>query len=157
MGRLKMDYEKHSVGIGSRWYENSLEVTVYSLFNGAVYFYDQLGWRGDLPEDIFKKRFKVIETKVDSFQIKPSDRKVGDLLNEELVIIIHTDGCYKGGNTTKVKYELADFMDDAPPFIEVCFINKDDDCVYFTEDLTEPVYESEGMLFVKGLKGEYHG
>lgn len=84
-------------------------------------------------------------------------KSVGDLINGDAVIVLHTEGYYKGGNTTTVRYELADFMDDSPPFIEVCFINKEDECVYFTSNLEELIYEIDGMFCVKGLNGEHHG
>ena len=79
-----------------------------------------------------------------------SGKVVGKLLNGDEVIVIITDGAYKGGHTTKVKYELADFMDDEPPFMEILFIDKYDDTVYFTADMTETVYELNGLLVVIG-------
>ena len=79
-----------------------------------------------------------------------SGKKVGELLNDDVVVVIVTDGSYKGGHTTKVRYELADFMDDEPPFMEVLFVDKHDDVVYFTEDMNQPVYGMNGMYIVKG-------
>lgn len=82
-----------------------------------------------------------------------SGKTVGRFLNGDEVIVIITDGAYKGGHTTKVRYELADFMDDEPPFMEILFVDKYDDTVYFTADMAEPVYELNGLLVVIG-KGD---
>lgn len=76
-----------------------------------------------------------------------SGKTVGELLNNDEVIVVITEGSYKGGHTTKVKYELADFMDDEPPFMEIVFVDKYDEAVYFTADMVESAishkYESE--------------
>lgn len=79
-----------------------------------------------------------------------SGKTVGKLLNDDEVIVIITEGSYKGGHTTKVKYELADFMDDEPPFMEIVFVDKFDEAVYFTADMAEPVYELDGLTVVIG-------
>ena len=84
------------------------------------------------------------------YKLIDSGKKVGELLNDDVVVVIATDGAYKGGHTTKVRYELADFMDDEPPFMEVLFVDKYDDVVYFTEDMNQPVYEMNGMYVVEG-------
>lgn len=77
-----------------------------------------------------------------------SGKTVGELLNNDEVIVVITEGSYKGGHTTKVKYELADFMDDEPPFMEIVFVDKYDEAVYFTADMSEPVYELDGLTVV---------
>ena len=87
------------------------------------------------------------------YNLIDSGKTVGKLLNDDEVVVIITDGAYKGGHTTKVKYELADFMDDEPPFMEILFVDKYDDTVYFTADMLEPVYELDGLLVVIG-KGD---
>lgn len=86
-------------------------------------------------------------------ELSYSGKWVGELLNNDEIVVIITEGAYKGGHTTKVKYELADFMDDEPPFMEILFVDKYDDTVYFTADMTEVVYELNGLLIVIG-KGE---
>ena len=87
------------------------------------------------------------------YKLIDSGKKVGELLNDDVVVVIATDGAYRGGHTAKVRYELADFMDDEPPFMEVLFVDKYDDVVYFTADMTEVVYELNGLLIVIG-KGD---
>lgn len=91
-----------------------------------------------------------ITKKVQDMELIDSGSKVGKLLNGDEVIVIITDGAYKGGHTTKVKYELADFMDDEPPFMEILFVDKYDDTVYFTADMRETVYELNGLSVVIG-------
>lgn len=86
-----------------------------------------------------------------TFKIETTGKKVSDLLNGETVIVIHTTGWREGAETTTVRYELADFMDDEPPFMEILFVDKYDNVVYFTEDMDEPVYDLEGLYVVKGV------
>lgn len=76
---------------------------------------------------------------------KKSNRKVGDLLNGERVVVIDGGFAY---NTT-VEWGLADFLDDKPPFVEVNFNERcEGDTMYFTSDLDESLYEFNGMLFI---------
>lgn len=79
-----------------------------------------------------------------------SGKTVGKLLSNDEVIVIITEGSYKGGHTTKVRYELADFMYDEPPFMEILFVDKYDEAVYFTADMSEPVYDLNGLAVVVG-------
>lgn len=115
-------------------------------FGDSIYF--KRDW-SDLKATPIDLKINVIKKELD-MQLIDSGKKVGELLNDDVVVVITTDGAYKGGHTAKVRYELADFMDDEPPFMEVLFVDKYDDVVYFTEDMSQPVYEINGMYVVDG-------
>ena len=77
---------------------------------------------------------------------KLSDRKVKDLLNGEDVVVISDKLFYN----CIVKWELADFDDTRPPFVEVCFNERcEEDTIYFTDNLEQDVYELDGVFIVK--------
>lgn len=153
----KKEYYK-KIRVGDSWWCKYGRVDIEEFDGEDVCFYDDKGKYGVVPVDRFLEEFapysdglgSVIEG---SLVIPNSGKKVGELLNKDEVIVIITDGAYKGGHTTKVKYELADFMDDEPPFMEVLFVDKYDDTVYFTADMSEVVYELNGLMVVIG-KGE---
>ena len=76
---------------------------------------------------------------------KLSDRKVKDLLNGEGVILLSGRFAYN----TIVEWTLADFLDDVPPFVEVCFNERIvGDTVYNTADLEHNLYEINGLIFI---------
>ena len=63
---------------------------------------------------------------------KLSERKVKDLLNGEEVILLSGRFAYN----TLVEWVLADFLDDVPPFLEVCFNERmEGDTVYHTANV----------------------
>ena len=115
-------------------------------FGDSIYF--KKDW-SDLKAAPIDLKINIIEKDLD-MQMIDSGKKVGNLLNDDEVVVIITDGAYKGGHTTKVRYELADFMDDEPPFMEILFVDKYDDVVYFTENMNQPVYELNGVYIVEG-------
>lgn len=76
---------------------------------------------------------------------KLSKRKVKDLLNGDEVILLSGRFAY---NTT-VEWTLADFLDDVPPFVEVCFNERTvGDTVYNTADLEHDLYEVNELVFI---------
>lgn len=162
MERLKMTYKIEDIKEGTHWISKTdckeVEVRyVYRSFNCLQYFYTSNPKRyydGSLVTFLEYFEPKPLPLNLENIlNISASGKTVGELLNNEEVIVIITDGAYKGGHTTKVKYELADFMDDEPPFMEILFVDKYDDTVYFTADMSEPVYELNGLLVVVG-KGD---
>lgn len=90
----------------------------------------------------------------DDFKLVDSGKVVGDLLNDDVVVVICTRDRPIGARTCTVKYELADFLEDEPPFIEVCFMDDYDDAFYFTENLQQKVYMIDGVYVVRGDKNE---
>lgn len=76
-----------------------------------------------------------------------SGKTVGELFNGEEVIVIITEGSYKGGHTAKVIYELT------TGFVAIVFVSKYGEAVYYTADMSEPVYELDGLKVVVG-KGD---
>lgn len=84
------------------------------------------------------------------FKLVDSGKVVGDLLNDDVVIVICTKQPNIGAETCIVKYELADFLEDEPPFIEVCFLDSSEDAYYFTENLQQKVYMIDGVYVVRG-------
>lgn len=162
MERLKMTYKIEDIKNDSRWINkiNSKEIEiryVYYSLNCLQYFYTNNPnryYESSLEGLLEHFKPKPVASKQEStLQMEESGKTVGKLLNGDEVIVIIKDGAYKGGHTTKVKYELADFMDDEPPFMEILFVDKYDDTVYFTADMIEPVYELNGLLVVVG-KGD---
>lgn len=77
---------------------------------------------------------------------KKTQRKFKDLLNGESVIVLSGEFAF---NTT-VKWEIADYLDDVPPFLEITFIERteDSDAVYYTKDLDKDVYQLSESLIV---------
>lgn len=152
MGKLNMTYNTESIEVGSFCIqktetENQDVVEVVAIDDVEVsYTYEDDINIHKLSSKLFQKMFKLTTPKI---SLKNSGKKVGDLINGDVVVVILTEGVYKGGYNTTVKYELADFMDDEPPFIEVSFVTEQDDTVFFTDDLSQPVYELDGLLFVK--------
>ena len=139
---------------GDSWWCKHGRVDIEDFNGEDVCFYDDKGRYGEVEVDKFLEEFvpytgnmKDLVNK--NISMVDTGMTVGQLLNDTLVVVILTEGVYKGGYTTTVKYELADFMDDEPPFIEVSFITKQGDAVFFTEDLSQPVYELDGLLVVK--------
>lgn len=90
----------------------------------------------------------------DDFKLVDSGKVVGDLLNDDVAIVICTKPPNIGAETCIVKYELADFLEDEPPFIEVCFLDSSEDAYYFTENLQQKVYMIDGVYVVRGDKNE---
>lgn len=79
---------------------------------------------------------------------KLSDRKIKDLLNDEDVVVISDKLFYN----CIVKWELADFDDTKPPFMEVCFNERsEEDTIYFTDNLEKELYELDGVTIIKEL------
>lgn len=146
-----MIYKTRDVKVGSKWDCNEYGVIEVSSYDTETFcFVSESGVYGEYD---FIEFIQVCRPHKHSNEgeLKLLDKgmTVGQLLNDNLVVVILTEGVYKGGYTTTVKYELADFMDDEPPFIEVSFITKQGDTVFFTEDLSQPVYELDGLLVVK--------
>lgn len=82
---------------------------------------------------------------------KSSNRKVKDLLNGEEVILLSGRFAYN----TIVEWTLADFLDDVPPFVEVCFNERTEgDTVYNTADLGHDLYEVNGLIFIFEVSSE---
>lgn len=76
---------------------------------------------------------------------KLSERKVKDLLNGEEVILLSGRFVYN----TIVEWVLADFLDDVPPFLEVCFNERvEGDTVYHTSNVEHDLYELNGLIFI---------
>ena len=76
---------------------------------------------------------------------KLSERKVKDLLNGEEVILLSGRFVYN----TLVEWVLADFLDDVPPFLEVCFNERmEGDTVYHTANVEHDLYELNGLIFI---------
>ena len=76
---------------------------------------------------------------------KLSERKVKDLLNGEEVILLSGRFAYN----TLVEWALADFLDDVPPFLEVCFNERmEGDTVYHTANVEHDLYELNGLIFI---------
>ena len=77
---------------------------------------------------------------------KKTERKLKDLLNNESVVVM-SDGFVFN---TVVKWELADHLDDVPPFLEINFVERteDEESIYYTKDLDQDVYDLFGVLFV---------
>lgn len=86
----------------------------------------------------------------DDFKLEDSGKVVGDLLNDDVVVVIYTKPPNIGAETCIVKYELADFLEDEPPFIEVCFLDSSEVAYYFTENLQQKVYMIDGVYIVRG-------
>ena len=154
----KKEYYK-KIRAGDSWWCKYGRVDLEEFNGEDVCFYDDKGRYGVVDVDRFLEEFVpytdgMENTVKGSFIIPHSGKKVGELLNDDIVIIIATDGAYKGGHTTKVRYELADFMDDEPPFMEILFVDKYDDVVYFTENMEQPVYELNGVYIIKGEGNE---
>lgn len=84
------------------------------------------------------------------FKLEDSGKVVGDLLNDDIVIVLYTKPPHIGAETCIVKYELADFLEDEPPFIEVCFLDSSEGAYYFTENLQQKVYMIDGVYVVRG-------
>ena len=150
----KSEYYK-KILVGDSWWCKYGRVDVEEFNGEEVYFYDDKGRYGEVPVERFLEDFVPYTDGIEhatkgSLVIPHSGKKVGELLNGDVVVVIATDGAYKGGHTAKVRYELADFMDDELPFMEVLFVDKYDDAVYFTEDMNQPVYEINGMYVVEG-------
>ena len=150
----KSEYYK-KIRVGDSWWCKYGRVDIEEFNGEYVYFYDNKGRYGEEPVERFLEEFVPYTDGMEhaikgSLVIPHSGKKVGELLNDDVVVVIATDGAYKGGHTAKVRYELADFMDDEPPFMEVLFVDKYDDVVYFTEDMNQPVYEMNGMYVVEG-------
>ena len=166
-----MNFELSDMKRDSLWELDGAVIHLEMVGDEKVYFNDGFQYSDQVSLEYFldnayfldessnnkKEKISSLSEVNKKLTLKELDKKVGDLINGDEVIVIHTNGFYKGGNTTKVKYDLANFMDDTPPFIEVMFMNKDDDCVYFTADLSEPIYDLCGMFCVKGLDGDMHG
>lgn len=149
-GNIKLNLEA-IIPKGSSWIKDELKVEIDCVDGFKVCFYDENGDYGELDFSRFLVGYKPCKDKVKEFQIKPTSKKVSDLLNGTTVVVIHTEGWREGAETTTVRYELADFMDDEPPFMEILFVDKYDNVVYFTEDMNEPVYDLEGLYIVKGV------
>ena len=76
---------------------------------------------------------------------KLSERKVKDLLNGEEVVLLSERFAYN----TLVEWSLADFLDDIPPFLEVCFNERmEGDTVYHTANVNHDLYELNGLIFI---------
>ena len=76
---------------------------------------------------------------------KLSGRKVKDLLNGEEVTLLSGRFAYN----TLVEWVLADFLDDVPPFLEVCFNERmEGDTVYHTANVEHDLYELNGLIFI---------
>lgn len=76
---------------------------------------------------------------------KLSERKVKDLLNGEEVILLSGRFVYN----TLVEWVLADFLEDIPPFLEVCFNERmEGDTVYHTANVEHDLYELNGLIFI---------
>lgn len=150
----KTEYYK-KIRVGDSWWCKYGRVDIEEFNGEYACFYDDKGRYGEVHVERFLEEFVPYKDGMEnaikgSLVIPHSGKKVGELLNDDVVVvIIATDGAYKGGHTTKVRYELADFMDDEPPFMEVLFVDKYDDVVYFTEDMNQPVYEMNGMYVVE--------
>lgn len=77
--------------------------------------------------------------------INKSEKKVRDLVNGDSVIVFSEGFAY---NTT-VEWTLADFMEDEPPFVEVCFNERcEEDTIYYTSDLDRELFCFGGCLII---------
>lgn len=82
---------------------------------------------------------------------KLSERKVKDLLNGEEVILLSGRFAYN----TLVEWTLADFLEDVPPFVEVCFNERTvGDTIYNTANLEHHLYEVNGLIFIFEVSSE---
>lgn len=80
---------------------------------------------------------------------KLSERKVKDLLNGEEVILLSGRFAYN----TIVEWTLVDFLDDVPPFLEVCFNERSEgESIYYTTNLEHELYEVNGLVFIFEVK-----
>ena len=154
---IEEDKSEHykKIRVGDSWWCKYGRVDIEEFNGEYVCFYDNKGRYGEVPVERFLEEFVPYKDGMEhtikgSLVMPNSGKKVGELLNDDVVVVIATDGAYRGGHTAKVRYELADFMDDEPPFMEVLFVDKYDDVVYFTEDMNQPVYEMNGMYVVEG-------
>lgn len=150
-----MIYKTKDIELGSKWAcaeYGIIEVNEYDI--ETICFTSAEGKYGEYDFIEFIQLCRPYKEISRDYQtLNSSGSVVGKLLNDDEVTVVITDGAYKGGHTTKVKYELADFMDDEPPFMEILFVDKYDDTVYFTADMSEPVYELNGLLVVIGKGG----
>lgn len=83
--------------------------------------------------------------------IKKSEKKVKDLINGESVIVFSDGFSYN----TIVEWTLADFMEDEPPFVEVCFNERcEGDTIYYTSDLDQELFEFNECLIIVEENGK---
>ncbi len=74
-----------------------------------------------------------------------SDKQVKDLLNGAEVVVFSGKFVFN----TIVEWHLADHLEDAPPFLEVLFVDRcTEEAVLCVSNLEQVVYELEGVLIV---------
>ena len=74
-----------------------------------------------------------------------SDKQVKDLLNGTEVIVFSGKFVFN----TIVEWHLADHLEDAPPFLEVLFVDRcTEEVILCVSNLDQVVYDLEGVLIV---------
>ena len=74
-----------------------------------------------------------------------SDKQVKHLLNGAEVVVFSGKFVFN----TIVEWHLADHLEDAPPFLEVLFVDRcTEEAILCVSNLDKVVYELEGVLIV---------
>ena len=76
---------------------------------------------------------------------KVSDKQVKHLLNGTEVVVFSGKFVFN----TIVEWHLADHLEDAPPFLEVLFVDRcTEEAILCVSNLDQVVYDLEGVLIV---------
>lgn len=76
---------------------------------------------------------------------KVSDKQVKHLLNGTEVVVFSGKFVFN----TIVEWHLADHLEDAPPFLEVLFVDRcTEEAILCVSNLEQVVYDLEGVLIV---------
>ena len=85
-----------------------------------------------------------------------SDKQVKHLLNGTEVVVFSGKFVFN----TIVEWHLADHLEDAPPFLEVLFVDRcTEEAILCVSNLDQVVYDLEGVLIIfdKGCNDEFEG
>ena len=76
---------------------------------------------------------------------KVSDKQVKHLLNGTEVVVFSGKFVFN----TVVEWHLADHLEDAPPFLEVLFVDRcTEEAILCVSNLDQVVYDLEGVLII---------